>query len=665
MARMMDRELSALAFHARVLAEATAPENPLMERANFLGIAASGLEEFITVRLGSLAAKLRKVGDGRPSGERASQTLEEAWNRVNQLTVQLDKILHEEILPPLEREGIFLVAPENVTEAQQSALAQRLADDMPPLAPMTEGRLPDSGRTCLLVEQTGVEPGSSELSVVELPPSLPALIPLEGKGLLLAEDAVKMNLQAVFPEREIKACHAFRVLRDAHASCKEKEPDLRKAVRKCLKKRAKGRVLRIICAPDMPDHLRARLCGLLDADESAAVTGGAVLNPAAVMREITGMEGRDYMRYQPFAPHRDALLTGDLFAAVRAQDHLLCHPYDSFQPVIDLMGQAAADPDVTAISMTLYRVSEQSPMVAALMQAAQRGAAVTVCVEPRARMDEARNLRLMDMLEAAGCRVVAGMPGAKVHGKALLIERSEGGSVRRYAHFGTGNYNEVTAARYTDFGLLTADDTLCADVARFFDSLTAQSKQPELQELTASPDGMRQELLRLIRREMDKAKRGESCGIACLLNALTDRELIGALNDAARCGVPVDLTVRGACRLMPEADSGIRVRSIVGRYLEHGRAFAFGGEGAEEVYFSSADWMKRSLDRRMELLVPVKDPRCRRKLLYCMGLRREADIRCWRLEVDDYTAARCCPGGRLVDVQQRQMMEASSGWSRA
>ena len=289
-------------------------------------------------------------------------------------------------------------------------------------------------------------------------------------------------------------------------------------------------------------------------------------------------------------------------------------------------------------------------------------------MEPRARLDEERNLRLMDALEKAGCRVLTGLPGVKVHGKALLMIRSEDGVNRRYAHLGTGNYNEVTAGRYTDFGLLTADETVCGDVERFFACLAGERPQPDLQELTAAPQGMRQELLRLIRREMDKASRGEKCGIACLLNALTDVELIDALMEASRAGVPVDLTVRGACCLtagIPGETDRITVRSVVGRFLEHGRAFAFGGEGEEEVFFSSADWMKRSLNKRMELLVPVREDECRRKLLRCMKARRAPDIRAWLSCMDEYTAARCPEGETLHDVQQLLMEQASSGWTEA
>lgn len=676
MARMMDRELGTLAFHARVLEEAQNPMNPLLEQANFVGIAASGLQEFITSRLGSLTARLRKGDAMRPSGLMISQVLQEAWKRTDVLMMRMDRILHERILPGLAREGVRLVQPEDVTPVQMAALSSLFYRDMMPhLSPMPVGGdtpLPPlpSNEVCLAVALAGQEAGEDDLVIVRLTPTLPCLVPLVGKEtlLLMVEDAVRLNLHLVFAGRTIVSCHPFRVLRDSHAACRADDQDVRHAVQACLEKRRQGRILRVVCAPDMPGMMEEKLCEALQVDRSLAVRRGYVMNPAGVMKALCDLPGLEQLRYKPWEGVAEPELMADPFAAIRERDRLLCHPYDSFAPLLQLLERAAEDRDVMSIRMTLYRVSEDSAVVAALEKAAARGVKVTVCVEPRARLDEERNLRLMDALEKAGCRVLTGLPGVKVHGKALLITRSEDGVNRRYAHLGTGNYNEVTAGRYTDFGLLTADETVCGDVERFFACLAGERPQPDLQELTAAPQGMRQELLRLIRREMDKASRGEACGIACLLNALTDVELIDALTEAARSGVPVDLTVRGACCLtagIPGETDRITVRSVVGRFLEHGRAFAFGGEGEEEVFFSSADWMKRSLNKRMELLVPVREEGCRKKLLQCMKARRAPGIRAWLSCMDEYTAARCPEGEQLKDVQQLLMERASSGWTEA
>ena len=670
MTRINDRELSTLAFHARVLAEAGDPVNPLLERANYLGIAASGLQEFICVRLGSMTARLRRGDAVRPSGMTVSQTLKEAWKRTDILTMQLDRILHEQIMPELSAGGVHIAQPEDVTPVQMASLSSLFHRDlMPALSPVfpdEEGNLPplSSAQLCLAVLLAGKETGQEELAVIELPSSLPGLVPLVGnERWLMTEDAVRLNLHLVFGDRKIESCSAFKVLRASHAACKSGETDVRLAVKDCMARREKGKILRVVCAPDMPGMMEEKLCAALKVERSLAVRRGYVLDPARVIRALPGKADWEYPRYQ--GAEEEALCGSDLFAALRERDRLLCHPYDSFRPVIALLEQAATDWDVYAVKMTLYRVSEKSPVVEALAKAAARGVQVDVCVEPRARMDEERNLKLIDYLEFAGCKVHTGLPGVKVHGKAMLIERMERGKPRLYAHLGTGNYNEKTAAKYTDVGLLTADEAVCADAARFFAFLAGEREQPDLQELTAAPQGMRQELVRLIRREMEKAVRGEKCGVRCLLNALTDVEMIGCLTEAARCGVPVDLTVRGACCLaagVPLETAGVTVRSVVGRYLEHTRAFAFGAEGQEEVYFSSADWMKRSLNRRVELLVPVREPSCRRKLLYLMAAHCREDVRCHLLQGGEYRAH---TGDQTTDVQQLLMKAATSRWADA
>lgn len=670
MASMQDRELSTLMFHGRVLAQAEDPRTPLMERANFLGIAAKGLQEFICVRLGSMTAKQRKGGgeDMRPSGLTVDQTLEAAWKQADRLMMRIDRVLHEQLLPQFHQQGVRIVQGDDVKPVQMAALSSLFTRDiMPGLEPVVldaEGNVPllPSGQLNLAVLLEDEEGHGETMAIVQLPETLPGLIQLAGRGQwLTVEEAVKLNLHLVFGDCKIRECHAFKVLRAEHTACKSSETDVRRAVRDCLDKRSRGRILRVVCAPGMPGLMEEKLCSVLKVDRSIAVRRGFVLDHARVMRALMALPGMDALRYQPYTPCRAPEWSGDVFAAIREKDRLLCHPYDSFDPVAELLEAAGNDRDVMRIHMTLYRVSRDSRILAALMKAAERGVQVHVCVEPRARMDEARNLQLIDLLEKAGCRVYTGLGGVKVHGKALLIVRSEDGQLRRYVHLGTGNYNETTARQYTDFGLLTADDAVGEDAERFFDCLEGRREQPDLQTLTASPQGMRQELLRLIRREMEKASRGEGCGIVCMLNALTDVEMIGALAEAARCGVPVDLTVRGACCLIPDAGEKIALRSVVGRYLEHGRAFAFGAKGQEELFISSADWMKRSLNRRLELLIPVKDPECAQKLLRCMQVRREAGMRVWQFQGGEYVP----PEEDAADVHQRLMQAATDGWVNA
>lgn len=670
MASMQDRELSTLMFHGRVLAQAEDPHTPLLERANFLGIAARGLQEFICVRLGSMTAKQRKGGgeDLRPSGLSVDQTLEMAWKQADRLMMRMDRILHEQLLPQLVQQGVRIVQGDDVTPVQMAALSSMFTRDMMPLLEPAvleeDGDMPllPSGQLNLAVTLEDEKDHAEKLAVVQLPETLPGLIHLAGRGQwLTVEEAVKLNLHLVFGEARIRECHGFRVLRAEHTACKSSETDVRRAVQDCLDKRSRGRILRVVCAPGMPGLMEEKLCAALKVDRSIAVRRGFMLDHARVMRALTALPDLDALRYPPYTPCRAPEWNGDPFEVIRAKDRLLCHPYDSFDPVAELLEAAARDRNVLRIHMTLYRVSRDSRILAALTDAAEHGVQVHVCVEPRARMDEARNLQLIDLLEKAGCRVYTGLGGVRVHGKALLIVRSEDGQMRRYVHLGTGNYNETTARQYTDFGLLTADEAMGEDAECFFACLEGRREQPDLQTLTASPQGMRQELLRLIRREMEKASRGEACGIACMLNALTDVEMIGTLAEAARCGVPVDLTVRGACCLIPDAGEKIILRSVMGRYLEHGRAFAFGAKGQEAVFISSADWMKRSLNRRLELLIPVKDPACAAKILCCMQARRDAGMRVWSWQDGEYIP----PKDDAADVQQRLMQAATADWADA
>ncbi len=636
MAAMADRELETLAFHARVLAEALREDTPLLERCNFLGIAMTGLEEWITVRLGGLTARLRKEDKLRPSGMKTSQVLREAGQRADGLLRAADQALYTVLLPLLAKAGIRLARPDAVTPVQMAALSALFHRDMLPrlsILPLEAGMPLNAGTICLAVRLADDGSGADNEAVVALT-GLPPLVPLAGgENLLLpVEDAVALNLRSLFPERTIERCWPFRVLRDGHAVSREDDADIRHAVRTAIEKRRQGRVLRLMCHPDLPGDIESRLCAALGTEPTRLIRRGHLTDPGRVMKAVAALPGWDGARYAPFEPRVPENLRGDLFAALRERDALLCHPFDSFEPVVRLLEEAARDRRTQAILMTLYRTGEPSRIADALMEAARHGVRVNVWVEPRARMDEERNLLLMDTLAAVGCRVWSGPPGVKVHGKALLVERLEDGVLRQYAHLGTGNYHEETARHYTDFGLLTARPELTADAARFFQYLRGERAQPDLQAMTASPQGMRQELLRLIRLEMSKAEKGDPCGIACMMNALTDPELIRALTDAGRHGVPVDLTVRGACCLipgLPGETENITVRSVVGRFLEHGRVLAFGGEGEESVFLSSADWMKRSMEQRVELLIPLADERARAAALHQLRCRQADTAGAW------------------------------------
>lgn len=668
MAAMADRELETLAFHARVLAEALREDTPLLERCNFLGIAFTGLEEWIAVRLGGLMSRLRKEDKTRPSGMKTSQVLRMAGQRADALLRDADQALYTVLLPLLAKAGIRLARPEAVTPVQMAALSALFHRDMlPHLSPLTlDQTMPPltAGALYLAVRFKDEMGGPDSEALVELS-DLPALVPLAGRETLLlpVEDAVALNLHWLFPERQILRYWPFRVLRDGHAVSKEDNPDIRRAVRSALEKRRRGRMLRLMCHPDLPGDMEARLCAALELAPTRVIRRGFLTDPGRVMKAVAALPGREDERYEPFIPRMPKALRGDLFAALRERDALLCHPFDSFEPVVRLIEEAARDRQTQAVMMTLYRTGEPSRIVAALMDAARHGVRVHVWVEPRARMDEERNLRLMDGLTDAGCRVWTGPAELKVHGKVLLVERLEDGGIRRYAHLGTGNYHEETARHYTDVGLLTACPALTEDAARFFQYLRGEREQPDLQVLTSSPQGMRQELLRLIRLEMGKAERGQPCGIACMMNALTDPELIRALTEAGRRGVPVDLTVRGACCLIPGIPGeteNIAVRSVVGRFLEHERILAFGGPGEESVYLSSADWMKRSLEERVELLVPLTDARTKAAALHQLRCRQADTAKAWINRRGVYEPP-AVDASRKHGVQEALLAEATSG----
>ncbi len=671
MAAVADRELETLAFHARVLAQALREDTPLLERCNFLGIALAGLEEWIAVRLGGLTARLRKEDKLRASGMRTSQVLREAAQRADMLLREADQALYTVLLPLLAKAGVHLARPDAVTPVQMAALSALFHRDMLPhlsILPLEAGLSLSAGAVSLAVRLADDGSGADDEAVVALA-DLPPLVPLAGGETMLlpVEDAVALNLRCLFPGRQVERCWPFRVLRDSHAVSKEDDPDVRHAVRTAMEKRRQGRVLRVMAHPELPGDIESRLCAALGIEPMRLVRRGYLAAPGRVMKAVAALPGWDSARYAPFAPRLLEPLQGDLFALLEQRDALLCHPFDSFEPVVRLAEAAARDRRTQAILMTLYRTGEPSRVAAALMEAARHGVRVHVWVEPRARMDEERNLRLMDSLAAAGCRVWNGPPGLKVHGKALLVELLEDGVLRRYAHLGTGNYHEETARHYTDFSLLTARPELTDDAARFFQYLRGERERPDLRVLTASPQGMRQELLRLIRLEMGKAEQGRPCGIACMMNALTDPELIQALTDAGRRGVPVDLTVRGACCLipgLPAETENITVRSVVGRFLEHGRVLAFGGEGQESVFLSSADWMKRSMEQRVELLIPLTDGPARDAALHHLRCRQTDTAGAWINRRGVYNPP-CAVGSLKCGAQEVLLAEATSQAPRA
>lgn len=593
MGSITSRDLSALSFHARVLEEAAQPI-PLMEKARFIAIACANLEEFQRVRLPRLKGEERKL---------ALEKIEDIYARMQETFAAVMDELHQQ--------GISWQG-----EAIAPDLQEIPADNLP-------------GSALLLAALTQEEEvrffGAEGLDLLALPP-------LD-------------SLNAV------KTCYV-RLLRDESAVPEGLDA---LAVEACLAARAQGEIQRMETWGSK--KLAEQLCAQLGVKKKRWHHGKGMVHPGEVMKAIADLPGWEEHHFSPFKPRMPRWAQGDILTAVRQKDRLLIQPYDSFEPVLRMLNCAVNDPCVEEVSITLYRVKQGGLLTQALFDAAKAGKQVTVLVEKRARFEEARNLQLAEELKSAGCRVIDGPDGYKVHSKILMLVRREGTITRRYLHLGTGNYHESTARQYTDVSLFTADEALGRDAEAFFSAL-ASGTEPQMEAMSASPWGMRQELARLIRREMSFAARGEKCGIELKMNALTDTVLIALLEEAAAAGVPVDITVRGACCLRPgEAVRGnIRVRSIVGRFLEHARVFRFTAGGRGETYIASADWMKRNLFKRVELLIPVRDLQASYALRDYLRAQQQDTAKAWELYVDDYTAARCC-AEELTDSQLERLSE--------
>jgi polyphosphate kinase len=622
------RELSWLEFNDRVLEEAIDRSNPLFERLKFVAIYGTNLDEYFMIRVAAIkqqieAQVVRRSDDGRMPAEHLtaiSQRLRKS------LSVQM-RLLKEELLPALEEHGIS-VAPVSELDEETQASLERIFDErlFPVLTPLAV----DSGHPfpyisnlslslAVELEEPSAEGVELHFARVKIPPTLPRFVPIESspsdrRRYVLLEDLIAHHLDVMFPGMKVREAYLFRVTRDADLDLQEDEADdLLRAIESELQRRRFGEPVRLEIERGMPDYMRDFLLQSLGLSEIDCyeVDGLMALGD---LWQIVNLPDYDTLRDGPFMPSIPRSLIGkaDLFAQIREGDVLLQHPYESFDPVVQLLQQAAEDDNVLAIKATLYRTSgTNSPIVRALLQAAENEKQVAVVIELKARFDEENNIEWARRLERAGVHVVYGFPGLKVHAKTLLIVRQEDDGIRRYMQFGTGNYNEKTARLYTDLSLFTCRPELGADVSQLFNALTGFAKITDYDALLVAPVTLRRELLSLIERETEHALAGRPCGIRAKINALTENEVVRALYRASQAGVPIDLLVRGMCVLrpgIPGVSETIRVRSIVGRFLEHSRILVFENGGDREVFMSSADWMGRNLDRRVELAVPVLDP---------------------------------------------------------
>lgn len=620
----LNRELSWLAFNERVLEQAEDARTPLLERLRFLSIFHTNLDEFFMIRVSGLLQQVNAGVDAlSDDGQTPRTQLGQLRERVRGLLGRAHHVLGAELRPRLAEEGVQIVRYASLdaeTRHRWDAWYDRAVH--PVLTPLGTGPtqpFPFISNLSLNIGLT-VRSGTEErFSRVKIPGMLPRLVVIEGEAasrrpplrLVPIEEIVVANLWKLFPGCELDPAVVFRVTRDADIEIKEDEADdLLQALEDELRRRRFGSAVRLEVQAGTSDKLRRFLRkGLGLAEEDVFEVDGPLDLPG--LEALTRLDLPQH-RYPAFVPvWPKGVSTTDLFADIRGGDVLLHHPFDSFAPVVSFIENAARDPNVYAIKQTLYRTSGDSPIIEALEEAAERGKQVAAIVELKARFDEENNIGWARRLEEAGVHVIYGVPGLKTHCKIALVVRAEAGQLRRYAHIATGNYNPNTARVYTDLGLFTADPDLTDDVADLFNRLTGFAKPHGYRRLLVAPRFMKTELLNLIRRETDNAREGRPARIIAKCNAVTEKEIIRALYDASRAGVEVDLLVRGICCLVPGIpglSERIRVRSVVGRFLEHSRVYWFANDGAPKVYFGSADWMDRNLNGRLEVLAPVRNP---------------------------------------------------------
>ena len=629
----LNRELSLLEFNRRVLAQAEDKSIPLLERLRFLCIVSSNLDEFFEVRVASLLAQHQMEGTG-PVPADLLATIESASEECRALIARQYTLLNAEILPQLARERIYLLNHSERNAAQRAWVRQFFDREVRPLlTPVGLDPAHPFPRVInkslnFIIELSGKDAfgRGTAIAIMKVPRVLPRVIRLPdelssrpGTAYCLLSSVIEAQIADLFTGREVLSYSQFRVTRNSDLWVDEDEvKNLRQALQSELHGRQYGFAVRLEVGGACPQHLSDFLLEQFGIDRSRLFTVDGPVNMVRLL-EIVNAPAPPQLKYPPFVPGFPAkLVNHSLFALLDRQDVLLHHPFQSFQPVIDFIHSAAIDPDVVAIKQTVYRAGMNSELIEALIAASLSGKEVTVIVELMARFDEEANINWAERLERAGAQVVYGVVGLKTHAKMALVMRRETSGLRKYAHLGTGNYNPATARHYTDFGLLTADPAIADEVNEVFLHLTSLTRPRQLAQLWLAPFSLHKELLRAIRNEAAIARAGGRGHIIAKMNALTDETVIRALYDASGEGVKIDLIVRGACSLrpgVPGLSENIRVRSIVGRFLEHSRIFYFRNGLKHDVYLGSADWMNRNLFRRIEVAFPVHAPALKRRVI--------------------------------------------------
>jgi polyphosphate kinase len=676
---LLNRELGLLEFNRRVLAQAQDPEVPLLERLRFLCITGSNLDEFFEIRVAGLKAQVDLGAEGiGPDGLAPREVLAEVSRQAHELMARQYRILNEELFPALAAEGIRFLRRREWSEAQRDWIREFFMHEvMPVLTPI--GLDPAHPFPRLLnkslnfaVELSGKDAfgRNSNIAIVQAPRALPRFVALPPGisgcdwGFVFLSSILHAHVNELFAGMEVKGCYQFRVTRNSDLFVDEEEiKNLRTALQGELPQRNFGDAVRLEVADLCPAHMSEFLLQQFGLGEQELYQVTGPVNLVRLM-QVPDRVDRPDLKFKPFIPGIPAQLArpGEMFAAIRKGDILLHHPFQSFKPVVNFIEQAASDPAVVAIKQTVYRTGADSELMEHLIRASRNGKAVTVVVELLARFDEETNVNWASRLEEVGAHVVYGVVGHKTHAKMAMVVRREDGRLRRYVHLGTGNYHSRTATLYTDFGLLTCDEDMTSDVNDVFLQLTGLGRAGRHTHVWQSPFTLHPRLMEAIAHEAAQAREGKPAGITAKMNALLEPETIYELYEASRAGVKIDLIVRGVCALrpgIPGLSENIRVRSVIGRFLEHHRVFHF--RSSDSVYLSSADWMDRNFFRRIELCFPVLDARLKRRVIAeALKPYLEDNTQAWEMQPDGSYRQRTPARGGRVRCAQRELLEQFS-----
>lgn len=648
----VNRELSWLEFNCRILGEAKDRTIRPFERIKFLGITASNLDEFFMVRVASLIDMVHAGYEKTDiAGMTPGQQLEKIIPKTKEFMNSQYTTYNRSLLPLLEKNGLHVITHhENLTEAQSSYVDDFFDKDVyPVLTPMAV----DASRPFPLIRNKTLNIGALirkkdskevEIATVQVPSVLPRIVhvPSEQDGvqeIILLEEVIEKNIAKLFLNYEVTCAHPYRIMRNADLTIDEDDAaDLLKEIERQIKQRQWGEVIRLEVEDSIDKELLNQLVKQLEvAKENIFAINGPL--DLTFLSKLSGLDGFDHLKNPKYTPQPVPELNSEepIFDQIKKKDIFLHHPYETFDPVVQFISQAAVDPDVLAIKQTLYRVSSHSPIIAALAQAAENGKQVTVLVELKARFDEENNINWAKMLEKTGCHVIYGLVGLKTHSKIALVVRREEDGIKRYVHLGTGNYNDVTARLYTDTGILTASDSIGEDATAVFNMLSGYSEPASWNKLAVAPIWLKDTVLDLINREAENARAGKPAHIIAKMNSLCDPKVMAALYEASAAGVKIELIVRGICCLragVPGLSENITVRSIVGNFLEHARIFYCYNDGFEDIYMGSADWMPRNLDKRVEIMFPVEDPQAKAQAKHILDVQLADTMKAYILQPD-------------------------------